>query len=85
MPKHFSPWLVGLALAGCASISAHAGCYETAAQYQRVSPLILRAIAWQESHGRADALNHNANGSVDYGLMQINSVHLPTTGSKKTR
>ena len=25
---------------------------------------------------RADARHRNANGSVDYGLMQINSVHL---------
>lgn len=38
--------------------------------------MILRAIAWQESHNRPDAINKNANGSIDYGLMQINSIHL---------
>jgi soluble lytic murein transglycosylase-like protein len=39
--------------------------------------LILRAIAWQESHNRPAAVHKNANGSTDYGVMQINSVHLP--------
>ena len=57
---------------------AHADCFDEAARYQKVNPLILRAIAWQESHNRPDALHKNANGSTDYGLMQINSIHLPT-------
>jgi soluble lytic murein transglycosylase-like protein len=56
---------------------ARADCFDEAAQYQKVNPLILRAIAWQESHNRPEALHKNANGSTDYGLMQINSVHLP--------
>jgi soluble lytic murein transglycosylase-like protein len=59
---------------------AHADCFDEAAKYQQVNPLILRAIAWQESHNHPDALNKNANGSIDYGLMQINSVHLNTLG-----
>jgi soluble lytic murein transglycosylase-like protein len=57
--------------------AARADCFDEAAQYQKVNPLILRAIAWQESHNRPDALHKNANGSTDYGVMQINSVHLP--------
>ena len=65
-----------LALAS-ASTLAHADCFDEAARYQKVNPLILRAIAWQESHNRPDALHRNANGSTDYGVMQINSVHLP--------
>lgn len=55
-------------------------CFEAAAQYHGVNPLILRAIAWQESHANAAAINHNANGSLDYGLMQINSIHLKRLG-----
>ncbi|SDV48493.1 lytic transglycosylase domain-containing protein [Chitinasiproducens palmae] len=51
-------------------------CFQAAAEYQGVNPLILRAIAWQESRADAAAMNRNANGTVDYGLMQINSVHL---------
>lgn len=56
---------------------ARADCFDDAAAYQHVNPLILRAIAWQESHNHADAMHVNANGSVDYGLMQINTIHLP--------
>jgi cell wall-associated NlpC family hydrolase len=33
------------------------------------------AIALAESGGRADAFNKNSNGTSDYGLWQINSVH----------
>lgn len=65
-------------LAALASASARADCFDEAAKYQKVNPLILRAIAWQESHNRPEALHKNANGSTDYGLMQINSIHLPT-------
>jgi soluble lytic murein transglycosylase-like protein len=61
-----------------ASAPARADCFDEAARYQKVNPLILRAIAWQESHNRPDALHKNTNGSTDYGLMQINSIHLPT-------
>ncbi|SMG37440.1 lytic transglycosylase domain-containing protein [Paraburkholderia susongensis] len=57
--------------------SARADCFDEAAKYQKVNPLILRAIAWQESHNRPDAQHKNANGSTDYGVMQINSIHLP--------
>jgi len=54
--------------------SARADCFDEAAKYQKVNPLILRAIA---SHNRPDAQHKNANGSIDYGVMQINSIHLP--------
>jgi soluble lytic murein transglycosylase-like protein len=69
--------VVGLC-AWFATASARADCFDEAAGYQKVNPLILRAIAWQESHNRPDALHKNANGSTDYGLMQINSIHLAT-------
>src|SRR5215469_2364709 len=68
--------VVTLALASVSTL-AHADCFDEAARYQKVNPLILRAIAWQESHNRPDAVHRNANGSIDYGVMQINSVHLP--------
>jgi hypothetical protein len=53
----------------------------------RIDHLMLRAgfprsqlatgekIVHAESSGRPDATNHNPNGSTDYGLWQINSVH----------
>lgn len=75
MRRAFFVLAVGFA-AGFASTFARADCFDEAARYQKVNPLILRAIAWQESHNRPDALHKNSNGSVDYGLMQINSIHL---------
>ena len=38
---------------------------------------MLRAIGWQESRLQPTALGRNANGSIDLGAFQINSVHLP--------
>src|ERR1700761_9757167 len=72
--------LIATAAVLCLStaLPAQADCFDAAASYQHVNPLILRAIAWQESHNRGDAIHKNENGSTDYGLMQINSVHLPT-------
>lgn len=60
----------------CAAPLARADCFEEAASYQHVNPWVLRAIAWQESRGRADAIHRNNNGTIDYGRMQINSIHL---------
>ncbi|MDG0026733.1 lytic transglycosylase domain-containing protein [Trinickia sp. Y13] len=62
---------------GAASL-AYGNCFDDAAAYQHVNPLILRAIAWQESRNRPDAKHVNANGSIDYGVMQINTIHLAT-------
>ncbi|KMZ11999.1 hypothetical protein BHUM_02943 [Candidatus Burkholderia humilis] len=69
-------------LAACAvfaSMSAHAAddCFEQAGAYQGVNPLVLRAVAWCESKGDAAAINHNTNGSIDIGQLQINSIHFP--------
>lgn len=68
---------VGVALALCLGWSAaRAGdCYEEAGAYQGVNPLVLRAVAWYESKGDPMAVNRNANGSIDVGRSQINSVH----------
>lgn len=69
---------IGMATGLC-SVPAHAAtdCFTAAGAYQGVNPLILRAIAWQESHDTPAAIHRNANGSTDYGMMQINSIHLP--------
>ncbi|MDF3839043.1 lytic transglycosylase domain-containing protein [Cupriavidus basilensis] len=71
------PCCIGLALLAAAGAPARADCFEAAGVYHGVNPVILRAIAWQESRFRPDAVNRNANQSVDMGLMQINSIHLP--------
>jgi soluble lytic murein transglycosylase-like protein len=68
-----------LACAALVSLCAHAAddCFEQAGAYQGVNPLVLRAVAWRESKGDAAAINHNTNGSIDIGQLQINSIHFP--------
>ena len=73
-----------LALGWSAAVSAHAqsgstaACFEEAGARHGVAPVLLQAIALQESAMRANALNRNSDGSWDMGLMQINSRWLPT-------
>jgi soluble lytic murein transglycosylase-like protein len=56
--------------------ACRADCFDAAAKYQKVNPKILRGIGVVESHDNPHAIGHNKNGSVDYGIMQINSIHL---------
>ena len=51
-------------------------CFNEAGKTYEVPPLLLQAIAWVESGYRKDAARHNTNGSVDTGVMQINSLWL---------
>lgn len=53
-----------------------ADCFDTAAFTEQVDPQVLRGIALTESHNNPHAIHRNRNGSVDYGVMQINSIHL---------
>lgn len=68
---------LAFALACLVSSSSRADCFDSAATFHHVNPLILRAIALIESRGNPKAVNKNANGSYDFGMMQINSIHLP--------
>jgi soluble lytic murein transglycosylase-like protein len=52
-------------------------CIRHASQKAQLPEALLLAIAWQESGLNPHARYHNANGSLDLGLMQINSVHWP--------
>jgi len=52
-------------------------CFELAASRYEVPVQLLRAIAQVESGFNPRALNLNANGTHDIGLMQINSSWLP--------
>ncbi len=58
-----------------------ADCFESSARHYHLNVNLLRAISEVESHGVADRIgvNRNLQGRVisrDYGLMQINSVHI---------
>lgn len=59
---------------------AEAFCFEAAGERYGVSAALLRAIARVESSLNPAAINDShvaSTGSVDLGLMQINSAHLP--------
>lgn len=82
-------WLVVmLVMAGCTGQAmaktieqervAIRDCIEQAAARYRLSPVLLLAIAQQESGLNPRAINRNTNGSTDMGLMQINTMWLPT-------
>ena len=50
-------------------------CIIPAAQHHTVNPLVLRAILNVESSLQSSTIHVNANGSVDVGMGQINSIH----------
>lgn len=55
-------------------LSVHAFCFQEAGQRYAVSPWLLWAIAKAESNLDPSSINRNRNGTVDVGLMQINSI-----------
>lgn len=57
-------------------------CFEEAAQYHNVDPWLLMSIAYVESRFNPKAVNRNKNGSYDTGMMQINSIWIPTLKKK---
>lgn len=61
-------------------------CFAQAGQRYLIDPLLLKSIATVESSLIPDRINHNKEKgkilSTDYGLMQINSSHIPNL--KKT-
>lgn len=78
-PRRRGRWAPCAALCiwlACASTAAQADCFESAAVYHGVNPLILRAIAHVESRGNPQAIHRNKNGTMDIGELQINSIHL---------
>ena len=53
--------------------------YKDAGEFYEINYLLLKAIAQTESGQNPNAVNcANSNGTCDYGIMQVNSVHLST-------
>lgn len=64
------------------SLSARAFCFDAAGARYHLDPRLLRAIAVQESGMNPGVIGKNRNRagkiiSRDYGVMQINSSHIP--------
>ena len=62
----------------CSSETAHAFCFDEAGAMYGIAPRLLWTISKGESNFNPAAINYNANGSYDFGLMQINSSWAPT-------
>jgi soluble lytic murein transglycosylase-like protein len=62
------------------SFNVNADCFDDAAAHHGVNPWILRGIAAVESGFNPAAMNRNANGSIDIGFTQINSIHFKELG-----
>ncbi|MDX6917808.1 lytic transglycosylase domain-containing protein [Pectobacterium carotovorum] len=74
--------LLALVIAISFSLSAKAFCFKEAGVRYQIDPRLLMAIAQQESGMNPTAVNTNRNKSgkvvsYDYGLMQVNSNHIP--------
>lgn len=50
-------------------------CVDSAAEYHKVNPFLLRAIVNVESRGKKNTVSRNSNNSVDVGAAGINSIH----------
>ncbi|MDB5775511.1 MAG: iagB [Herbaspirillum sp.] len=74
--------LLAALLAGSAA-GAQADCWEEAGRQFNISPMLLQAIALQESGLNPRAIGYNRNGSRDIGLMQVNSIHLPRLAKQR--
>lgn len=59
---------------------SNAFCFDEAGKAFGINPFLLRGIARIESNLNPNAINRNTNGSVDIGLMQVNSSWVPTMG-----
>lgn len=55
-------------------------CFEDAGKTYGINPVLLKSIARVESNLNPKAMNKNQNGSIDIGLMQINSFWIKTLG-----
>jgi len=74
--------VLGVVTVSLTPYPVHAFCFKEAGAIYRVSPQLLWAIAKVESSFNPSAVNRNANGSYDYGLMQINSSWMKVLGEE---
>lgn len=67
---------------------AHAFCFDAAGAKYHIDPLLIQAIATAESSLQAGITHVNRDArtgralSTDYGLMQVNSTHIPSLIAK---
>lgn len=74
---------VYVATATTAHTSNNEFCFEEAGSMYDISPNLLWAIAKHESGFNPTAVNWNKNGTMDYGLLQVNSVWAGVLGTER--
>jgi soluble lytic murein transglycosylase-like protein len=79
MKSRISKMIAAAFVSVSACVSAHAWCFDEAAQTYGISSDLLRAIAQHESGLRPDVQQLNTNNTRDIGLMGINTVHIAAT------
>lgn len=75
MPNRTMKKILAVLLLSLSTLSM-ADCFESAGKYYGIDPDYLRAISWQESKFQANAIGKNYDGSLDVGIMQINTKTL---------
>lgn len=60
----------------------HADCWDFTAKRFNIEVRLLQSIAQVESRMDPASIGKNKNGTHDYGLMQINSIHLNRLSKK---
>lgn len=55
-------------------------CFAEAGKAYGINPSLLKSIAKVESNLNPKAINKNLNGSIDIGVMQVNSSWISTLG-----
>ncbi|QJU42329.1 transglycosylase SLT domain-containing protein [Serratia marcescens] len=55
----------------------YANCWSYASQKFGIEARLLASIAQVESGMNPEAIGKNKNGTIDVGIMQINSIHFP--------
>ena len=78
--KFTAPAYIWFALVVLIPANATAFCFENAGNTYGINPTLLENIARVESSLNPNAVNKNANGTSDIGLMQINSAWLKQMG-----
>lgn len=58
-------------------VSAHAFCFNEAGKEYNLSPTLLQSIGKHESGLNPNTVHWNTNGTYDFGIMGINTVHEP--------
>lgn len=77
------PFILGFLVYGKVSIAdTNMFCFKEAGVYFNIDPVLLRSIAVVESNLKPESIGKNMNAegkllSKDYGLMQINDIHIP--------